>query len=618
MLIAIYSRKSKWTGKGESVENQLIMCREYIENFIEGAKGAEVVEYEDEGFSGKNIKRPQFQQMLKDMQKRHFDYLVCYKLDRLGRNLADLATLMENLEHKGTSFVSIKEKFDTTTPIGKAMLYFSGVLAQMEREQIAERVRDNMLMLARSGRWLGGTTPLGFDSKKLEREDIAGKKKMSYFLVENSAEIELVRFIFTYFMEKQSLTKVMEYLLEHGIRTRKGCEFYIMAVRDILTNPVYCVADKEAYQYFYDLGCQVCIEAEELDGRIGLMSYAKTSSSVYKNQAVEYGSWIISKGRHQGIISGKDYVKIQNILEHNKKKGESFKNPRNHMALLSGLLRCTCGHLMRPKNYPASRINEKGERTFAYLCPYKDKTHGEGCQVKSIHGNTLDAVVSSEILKLAELDAGIIPMLEQLKARIKSSNGKASSERGFLIGEYKKKQEQIKNLIDSIKKLGADNISVQYINEEIQKLDEESKELQRRINDIGEDDAEKLGMCEELEHAEKLLVDFSMLFQQLTVVQKREYLRSIVQQVVWDGEMAHIYLKSPVLDKHRAFYRLLLDRIKPHCEKKFPLLYQCISTAAGAYDCQEAAGFQRKRNIGQGKSFAVHVMVGVADVMKLQ
>ena len=151
MLIAIYSRKSKWTGKGDSVENQLIMCKEYIAMFIEGGGSAEIIEYEDEGFSGKNTKRPQFQKMMQDMKERHFDYLVCYRLDRLGRNLADLANLMEDLNRRNTSFISIKEKFDTTTPIGKAMLYFSGVLAQMEREQIAERVKDNMIMLARSG-----------------------------------------------------------------------------------------------------------------------------------------------------------------------------------------------------------------------------------------------------------------------------------------------------------------------------------------------------------------------------------------------------------------------------------------------------------------------------------
>ena len=109
MQIAIYSRKSKWTGKGDSVENQIVMCREYIEMFIEGGEQAEIIVYEDEGFSGKNTKRPQFQKMMRDMKERHFDYLVCYKLDRRRRNLADLANLMEDVERKGTSFISIKE-----------------------------------------------------------------------------------------------------------------------------------------------------------------------------------------------------------------------------------------------------------------------------------------------------------------------------------------------------------------------------------------------------------------------------------------------------------------------------------------------------------------------------
>ena len=213
MRIAIYSRKSKWTGKGESVENQLIMCREYITMFLEEGDRAQIIEYEDEGFSGKNTKRPMFQQMMQDMQEKHFDYLVCYKLDRLGRNLADLANLMEDLNRQGTSFISIKEKFDTTTPIGKAMLYFSGVLAQMEREQIAERVKDNMIMLARSGRWLGGTTPLGYASVRVEKEGNALKKKSMYCLTQNPDEIDLAKFIFTYFMEKRSLTAALPGIL---------------------------------------------------------------------------------------------------------------------------------------------------------------------------------------------------------------------------------------------------------------------------------------------------------------------------------------------------------------------------------------------------------------------
>ena len=140
MRIAIYVRKSKWTGRGESIENQILMCREYIEKFIEDSREAEILVYSDEGFSGKDTNRPQFQKMLEDMKQGPFQYLVCYRLDRLGRNLADLALLIEKLNREHTEFVSIKEHFDTSTPMGKAMLYFSGVLAQMEREQIGERV----------------------------------------------------------------------------------------------------------------------------------------------------------------------------------------------------------------------------------------------------------------------------------------------------------------------------------------------------------------------------------------------------------------------------------------------------------------------------------------------
>ena len=520
MLIAIYSRKSKWTGKGDSVENQGIMCREYIEKWIEGGEGAEILEYEDEGFSGKNGKRPRFQQMLRDMRERHFDYLVCYKLDRLGRNLADLASLMESLEREGTSFVSIKERFDTTTPIGKAMLYFSGVLAQMEREQIAERVRDNMLLLARTGRWLGGNTPLGFIAEKRQREAGAGKKRVSCYLVENPGELELVKFIYSYFMERQSLTKVVEYLAEHHIKTRNGREFYISGVRDILTNPVYCTADREAYAYFYELGCQICVEEEELDGETGLMSYGKTSSGIYKNKAADYGDWIISRGRHKGMVSGRDYVRIQEILRGNREKGEGFRSTGNNTALLTGLIRCTCGHRMRPKNYPVGRVNQRGEQTFAYLCSHKERTHGRGCQVKNVHGNTLDEAVCRELFPLVAWSKEMIPLLEELQRKIKGSVRKPSTEGELLIREYERKKEQIGKLIDSIKREEKNQVSGQYIHREIEKLDRECKELLEKMEEA-QSVCEKGRKEEQWEEMESSYLDFSKFFQKHTVPEKR-------------------------------------------------------------------------------------------------
>ena len=175
MKFFIYSRKSVYTGKGESIENQVEMCKQYIYTKFPNTINANIFVYEDEGFSAKNIDRPQFQKMLQDIPMQKPNFLVCYRLDRISRNVSDFSSLIEGLNDWGISFVCIKEEFDTSKPMGKAMMYIASVFAQLERETIAERVRDNMLMLARTGRWLGGTTPTGYRSKKHQEIIIDGK-----------------------------------------------------------------------------------------------------------------------------------------------------------------------------------------------------------------------------------------------------------------------------------------------------------------------------------------------------------------------------------------------------------------------------------------------------------
>ena len=119
MKAAIYTRKSKYTGKGASIENQITACKEYlkrlnVDNFII---------YEDEGFSGKSINSPKFKEMMNDAKDKKFDILICYKLDRISRNVTDFSTLIDKLEKMKISFISVSESFDTTTPMGRAMMY---------------------------------------------------------------------------------------------------------------------------------------------------------------------------------------------------------------------------------------------------------------------------------------------------------------------------------------------------------------------------------------------------------------------------------------------------------------------------------------------------------------
>ena len=107
------------------------------------------------------------------------------------------------------------------------------------RETIAERVRDNMLMLARTGRWLGGTTPLGYTSEKMQEVVIDGRMKTSCRLREQPEELRIVDLIFEKYLELHSISGVSKYLAGQGIRSRKGKSYSLEGIKQILQNPVY-------------------------------------------------------------------------------------------------------------------------------------------------------------------------------------------------------------------------------------------------------------------------------------------------------------------------------------------------------------------------------------------
>ena len=253
LKIAIYSRKSKFTEKGDSIENQIEMCKNYISMNFGNENNYTLSIFEDEGFSGKSLKRPEFQKMMKEEKMFPFDYIVVYRLDRISRNVADFTNLIEELTKYKTSFICIKEQFDTSTPMGRAMMNIAIVFAQLERETIAERVRDNMYMMGKEGKWTGGTTPLGYKSIKHTEFDIMGKQRTYYTLDFDNEQIELVKLIFKKYNELRSVNGVERYLREHGYLTQKDTQWDNNNLKRILTNPIYCIADENSYKYFSEL-----------------------------------------------------------------------------------------------------------------------------------------------------------------------------------------------------------------------------------------------------------------------------------------------------------------------------------------------------------------------------
>jgi DNA invertase Pin-like site-specific DNA recombinase len=144
---AIYVRVST---HDQEVENQLEELRRFVE-----ARGWEAREYLDEGVSGALEQRPALNALVRDAKRRRFDVLVCWRLDRLGRSLKHLITLLDDLQALGVTFVSLAEGIDATTPAGKLQMHILGAISEFERARCAERVRAGLARVKRQGRQLG-------------------------------------------------------------------------------------------------------------------------------------------------------------------------------------------------------------------------------------------------------------------------------------------------------------------------------------------------------------------------------------------------------------------------------------------------------------------------------
>jgi site-specific DNA recombinase len=207
---AIYTRKSSEEGL-EQEFNSLQAQREACEAFIASQRHEGWVclraGYDDGGFSGATIDRPALQRLLADIAAGRVDTIIVYKIDRLTRSLADFAKIVEILDARGASFVSVTQQFNTTTSMGRLTLNILLSFAQFEREVIGERIRDKIAASKQRGMWMGGVPPLSYRAQD-------GK----LFMIESEAEI--VRMIFRCYAELGSVRLLKDELEARGIKSK--------------------------------------------------------------------------------------------------------------------------------------------------------------------------------------------------------------------------------------------------------------------------------------------------------------------------------------------------------------------------------------------------------------
>ncbi len=536
--IAIYSRKSKFTGKGESIGNQIELCKEYIRAHYGDDALDHLVVYEDEGFSGGNLNRPDFKRMMAAAKERKFKAIIVYRLDRISRNISDFSSLIEELARLDIAFVSIKEQFDTGSPMGRAMMYIASVFSQLERETIAERIRDNMHELAKTGRWLGGTTPTGFESEGEEKVTVDGKKKKTFKLKLVQQEAEIVRMIYDLFSETNSLTMTEAELMKRRIVTRNGNYFTRFSTKAILQNPVYMVADQEAYDYLTEKEADLFSDRAEFDGKHGIMAYNRTDQE--KGKTTQYNpvnEWIVAVGKHPGLIPGKTWVRVQEALEQNKSK--AFHRPKSNEALLTGLLYCRCGNRMYPKL--SKRRTADGDVIFTYVCKLKERSQRSLCNNRNASGNTMDLAVVEQVKRLNDHNGEFIDQMEKSRKFYTGNRVQYEEQLAALQKDKAEVEKKIEGLVDSLIDLGDSTAKVR-VAKRIEALTAESDALEVRIQELIALTSQHAMSDMEFDVLRQLLSVFQENIDDMPLAQKRAAIRTVVRKVIWDGVNAHIVL----------------------------------------------------------------------------
>lgn len=480
-MTAIYARQSIDKKDSISIETQIEACKRCTDG--------EYRVYSDKGWSGKNLDRPQFQQLLRDIKSGEISKLVVYKLDRISRSLNDFSNLMETFKKHGVEFASTVETFDTSTAIGRAMLGIIMVFAELERENILQRVKDNYYARGEKGLYLGGVPVFGFDKIPTKLDGIK-----TSVLVANS-DMSTIEYIYSAYKESGcSLGDIVKVLNEREIPSPAGTLWDSSKLSRLLRSPVYVCADMEVYQYFKQKGARISNPAEDFTGEHGCFLYGKREANERKYTNVH--DHVLSIGLHEGVISAEEWLDVQRKLDGNAqiKKGRS-----GTYSWLTGLIKCgKCGYAMRVMGgnyfYCSGKANHSvcdgidGKPQIAEveqavyceltkkfdeirnICPKEKKPTSPKANKLKMQLETLNSQIDNLVDKIAQMTEAIGKVLEEKLGKLISERDSVQAELDKL-GESKPRQsyETVIPMLDSFAQMPV-NVQRQIAGEFIKKV----------------------------------------------------------------------------------------------------------------------------------------------------
>ncbi|MDM0742962.1 recombinase family protein [Clostridium perfringens] len=512
-LIAIYCRVSteEQSENGYSIDEQERLLEEWCKKM-----GYVIYKcYSDRGISGKNIKdRPALKELLSDAKAGKFDMVISWKINRVSRKLEDVLKIVNILEKNNITFKSYSEPFETDTPAGRMQFQMMALIGEFERGTIAQNVKMGMIAKAKSGNWCGGRV-LGYDlvPNNSPEEEKKGKNKLEI----NEKEAEIVRFIFNEYSKGKGYKAITNKMNKLGYKTKKGNNFSVGSIRDILTNPVY----------------------------IGEIRYNVRQNWSEKRRRNINPNPIRVKGKHEAIIDRELWDKVQLILE--SKKGKPSRIYDGEYPL-TGILRCPkCGAGMVISR-TTNTLADGTKKRIAYYCCGNWKNKGTSvCNSNTIRVDKANEYVFKKIEELVSNEAMIKSVVKNINKERKDKVKPARR----LLGDIDKELEKLDKRKRKIFEAYEDDILTKEefqtrkdeLNEKIRILEEEKKPL---LNTISEDVSEEIPY----EFIKDILMNFSkILNSSVSREQQKKLLHMIISEITMNESREIESIKLNINDK---------------------------------------------------------------------
>ena len=459
MPVVLYARKSVERENSISCETQLEYCKMMIRP---DERDEKVISIVDNGFSGGNVNRDGFREMMRLVRQGSVKKVIVYKLDRISRSLSDFVNILQEFKANKVEFVSSQESFDTSSPYGEMIVKLLMVFAEFERTSIINRVTQAYAHRSEMGFYMGGRRPYGFELAPTVIHNIRTKKLDSI-----PAEVAQIRYIFeVYARESVSLRRLLDLLAAEGKQPLNGSSWTTAKLSALMKNPIYVKADSDVYGYYDRHGVQMITGVSLFTGEYGAQLYGRTKHDPGSSDWSDMKLVLLT---HPGVVDSDVWLRCQRKLEKNRQITNSYSNPTSWLA---GKVVCgKCGLTMTTIK---GKLNKSGEMRRYFNCTGKTRKKICTGPKVTIYAENLENMVY----------ACISEKLADLKETPHTTGRRGPAEINELKLRIRAIEKSEKQLLDTVLTGGFNEDFLVLANQKATQLKRDRMALQERIDEL--------------------------------------------------------------------------------------------------------------------------------------